>query len=270
MYKIAVCVIAKWEEQYLVEWVEHYKNMGFDNILFYDNNEVNNDEQLNVLKPYIDNGFIIYHDLRGKTGSRVQKDCYENCLKQYKDIYNWIAFFDADEFIEFANHATIKEFLSSNENFDKYDGVSLNWVNHTDSNNLYHKEGRVQDRFTETIYEERNQYKTIVNTKKYKLKRIKSVHNLGGINLCDEEGCTFDKYGKYLQCKEFKDNISFIKHYRTKSTEEFIKKIKRGYCNGGYTVFNESTYKMFYRQYFRINKKTKEKVKMFSDTFVGM
>ena len=36
--KIAVCAIMKDENQYIEEWSNHYKNLGFDHIFIYDNN----------------------------------------------------------------------------------------------------------------------------------------------------------------------------------------------------------------------------------------
>ena len=36
--KVALCCIGRLENQYAVEFVEHYKKLGFDKIFVYDNN----------------------------------------------------------------------------------------------------------------------------------------------------------------------------------------------------------------------------------------
>ena len=37
--KTLVCGIAKLENNYIREWVEHYKKLGFTNVVIYDNND---------------------------------------------------------------------------------------------------------------------------------------------------------------------------------------------------------------------------------------
>lgn len=39
--KIALCCIVKDENEYIDEWVNHHKNIGFDQIIIYDNNSKN-------------------------------------------------------------------------------------------------------------------------------------------------------------------------------------------------------------------------------------
>lgn len=121
-----MCVISKLEDQYLNEYAEHYKSIGFNNILFYDNNEIDDNKQYDVLKPYIDEGFVIYNDWKGKQGNIVQKEAYRHCVKTYKDKYDWIAFFDADEFLELVEHKTIQDFLNSNKKFNDFDCIGIN------------------------------------------------------------------------------------------------------------------------------------------------
>ena len=36
--KVALCAIGIMENQYVAEFVNHYKNLGFDKIFLYDNN----------------------------------------------------------------------------------------------------------------------------------------------------------------------------------------------------------------------------------------
>ena len=37
--KAVICAIAKFEYNYIYEWVEYHLNLGFDKIVIYDNND---------------------------------------------------------------------------------------------------------------------------------------------------------------------------------------------------------------------------------------
>ena len=230
--KIALCAIGKWEDQYLVEWIEHYKSLGFDNILFYDNNDEGDNNQYDTLKPYIDEGFVIYHDWRGKIGIETQINSYDDCIKTYNTKYKWIAFFDVDEFLELKNHTTIQEFLS-NKKFNDFDCIGINWCNFTDNNIVYNDKSPLKDRFTKFVLSK--QYKTIQNMSKIDLsKQIKSVHNLFITkNICNANGDMMNLSIIKPQYKslEFIGDNAVLNHYKYKTIEEYITKIDRGYIN---------------------------------------
>ena len=56
--KICLCVITKNENLCVREFVEHYKNIGYNNIFLYDNNEKNGENVKEVINGYIQNGFV--------------------------------------------------------------------------------------------------------------------------------------------------------------------------------------------------------------------
>lgn len=271
--KVGVCIIAKWEEQYLNEWIEHYKKIGFDNVLFYDNSEEGNNAQYEILKKYIDEGFVIYNDFRGKVGVNVQGNAYTHCRDNYKDIFDWIAFFDADEFLELVNHKTIHEFLQSNEKFYYYDGIVFNWLNYSD-NNLVYNDGRpLQERFIIPINTNKNYsiVKTMVNMNK-KLKDYSTCHVpfARRLNVCNANGIystLFDK-SKIISKKDY--NIAYLKHYKDKTIEENCKKIKRGDCNGRTSCdvnVLSSRISGFLKDFFYNNTITEEKINVYINAF---
>ncbi|MBO6272264.1 glycosyltransferase family 92 protein [bacterium] len=53
------------ENNYIKEFVEHYKKLGFDNICLYDNNDVNGEKFTSVINKYIKSGFVIVKNKRG-------------------------------------------------------------------------------------------------------------------------------------------------------------------------------------------------------------
>ena len=57
--KVLLCTIAKNENKYIEEFVQHYRNMKVDNIFIYDNNEIEGENFDDILKNEIENNFII-------------------------------------------------------------------------------------------------------------------------------------------------------------------------------------------------------------------
>lgn len=92
MNKIALCCIAKTEEQYIDEWIEYNIKLGFDHIYVYENdwNYPINNPKVTII-PY--------------PGKIQQLAAYNHCLRTYKNRYNYIAFFDCDEFLVLKKHA---------------------------------------------------------------------------------------------------------------------------------------------------------------------
>ncbi len=56
--KICLCTIGKNENNYIREFVAHYKKYGVDKIFLYDNNDLNGENFNDVLSDYIVNNYI--------------------------------------------------------------------------------------------------------------------------------------------------------------------------------------------------------------------
>ena len=263
--KVAVCVIAKWEEQYLVEWVEHYKNMGFDNILFYDNNETGDSSQYDILSSYINNKYVKYHDIRGRCGGTIQKKCYRNCLNTYKTEYDWIAFFDADEFLDLGEYKNIYNFLKSSEKFSDYDGIVIEWETYGDNGLVKYDNRPLSERFTNVIENIQPCVKTIINVHNIEHKKIISVHTISAKKMCDCKGNEITIIKGNRIRKKYVVNVK-LKHYKYKTIEEFLKKIDRGDINkrNGRRLEKKEKYnerlRYFIKDFFRVNDITLDKL----------
>ena len=75
--------------------------MGVDKIFIYDNNEKNGEKFDDVLSEYIKEGFIEIFNYRGKIAPQLT--VFEQCYNKYKKEYDWLIFFDIDEFIHLSN-----------------------------------------------------------------------------------------------------------------------------------------------------------------------
>lgn len=125
---VALCCIVKRENEYLDEYVNYYHDLGFSHIYIYDNNDIDGEKPEDIIGKY---DFVSILDCRGKKVQQLL--CYESCYKNYHNKYDWMAFYDADEFLTLKNDKTIQQYLSR-EAFKKYDCVDVCWVNYDDSN----------------------------------------------------------------------------------------------------------------------------------------
>lgn len=259
--KVAVCAAGKLENNYIVEFVEHYKNLGFDNVILYDNNDIDGEKFEDVLNKF--KKFVIIENKRGEKFN--QKEFYNECYKKYSDKYDWIAFFDIDEFLILETSKNIKSFLSDKK-FKNFDYIRICWKTYTD-NNIIRINGNYncKKRFTE-VFDVRNhpmnrRQKCIYKTKNKKL--VLSVHGpIDVLNPCNALGEQELKKGTMLSHTVWKG--CWLNHYLTKSLEEYIinKCVKHNKSNRDESVYNIYVDDLTaFKPYWEINKQTPEKLK---------
>ena len=124
--KVCLCTIGKKENLYASEFVEHYKKIGYDKIFIYDNNNIGDEKFEDVLTNQISNKFVEIINYRGYRGKRQspQSDAFIDCYEKNKNNYDWLSFFDFDEFLELNKSRNIKEYLS-NKQFKKCAKIGL-------------------------------------------------------------------------------------------------------------------------------------------------
>ena len=227
--KVCLCTLGKNENRYIKEYVEHYKKYGVDKIFIYDNNEIDGEKFEDVILNYIEDGFVEIKNWRGieKAQFRIMNDCYSTNYNKY----NWLIFYDIDEFIYLKYYKNVKLYLSKSK-FDKCGKVELNWVHRVDDGkSLYYDNRSLSERF---IYKESNilkknfhpQIKSIIRGVDNNI-RIGCLHKLTSqLSSCDGFGRNSNTYQIYNLDPDYK--INYINHYYGKSLEEFAEKIMRG------------------------------------------
>lgn len=266
--RVLLCAIAKLENDYLREWVEYHKNLGFDNIILYDNNDIDGEHFEEVIDDYIKEGYVIVKDKRGVELAQVPS--YMECYEEFSDEYEWIAFWDIDEFLELETCTDIHDFLNKDVFKDKK-WIRINWKQYTDSDIVYADGNYSVKRFTEVFDEtfcrknnlplehaknSNTQCKSIVraglekfviNSPHVWMRDIPAVNALGVS--CSNEGIFI---GKKPIWKE-----AWLNHYRFKTIEEYAKKKMvrlwpTTYGDGGKKMLN-------IEYFFKFNKRTPEK-----------
>ena len=221
---VGICSIGKKENLYAKEFVEYYMKLGIKKIIIYDNNEIGGEKFEDALKEYIINEKVEIIDIRGFES--VQFPSYMNCYKKYGEQFDFLLFLDFDEFIHIENKIDINSFLY-NEKFKKCETIVLNWVMFGDNDLIKYDNRTMIERFTKPIFY-RDLGKSIVRANISQL-IIPSSHIIG-INtkyFCDSNGNRLfpsSYYGFEVPIKP----EAYIKHFYTKTAEEFCNKINKG------------------------------------------
>lgn len=239
--KVALCCIAKMENRYINEFVEHYKKLGFDNIFIYDNNDINGEKVSDAIMEHIDSGFAKVIDYRGKKVCQLMayRDCYEKFNKQY----DWIAFFDCDEFLEFTDKSlNIKDFLSFDYFLDTH-AVHINWKIYDDNDLLEYDDLPLNKRFTRPRlpldfsdksyydYPANGYYKTILRCKLKNLIWGRDPHYLTiNPNYIAKTPSGKNCIWNFSIFRQPEFNICYLKHFMFKSIQEYVEvKMQRLY-----------------------------------------
>lgn len=260
--KTAVIAIAKLENNYIMEWTEWYKNIGFTNVIIYDNNDVDGERISDVLGDYIEDGFAIVEPFYGK--KHAQHDAYQMGYDKYGKSYDWIAFFDIDEYLSLSpQYKVIDDYLSAFHPL--VDLIRVSWKMYGDNGLL---------RVTDGDYSIVNRFKEPAknSTKNGWTKAIVR----GGLNLVigkDDDATphlvraggvrlAVDANGRpvpnlIIQGGCGYENVA-LNHYSTKTIEEYVlNKVKKGWAN------NLSDDILNIDLFFEENERTDEKVEIY-------
>ncbi|WP_302132929.1 glycosyltransferase family 2 protein [uncultured Parabacteroides sp.] len=229
-YNASVCAIAKNEESYLEEWIEHHLKIGFEHIYIIDNNDDYGLEKL--LFPYIARKQITLIDYVG-IKPKNQTSAYTYCLDNYGCENRWIAFIDVDEFICLTKDMFIEHFLKRREHLP---GIAMNWKMYGADGQIYKEAGKVMDRFKIPVQSKRNYcFKSIIQPHIYL--------SLGDGRMGAHRWSypLFDENGNLILGELRKPTYQYIavNHYYTKSFEEFFDRMKRGETIGGHKTLDD-------------------------------
>ena len=157
--KVCLCTIGKEENLYVREYIDHYKKYNVDKIIIYDNNEIDGEKFEDVINDYILSGLVEIVDIRGKVSQQLK--VYQHCLNKNKYYFDWLIFYDMDEFIYLKNMKNIKYYLAETQ-FNRCQAIQLNMYFHTDNNKLYYENKTLVERFPEKVKTESGVLKTII------------------------------------------------------------------------------------------------------------
>ena len=212
--KVALVCIAKNEDYYLDEWINYNLKLGFDHIYIYMNDWRTDYEHPNVTK--------IEYD-----GPVKQLPAYNSFRQTYKDQYDWVAYFDCDEFLYLNRHNTIKDLIKDYQNAN---AIGINWYMFGSDNKKTREGNSLLKIFTKRNKNINEHVKVIVNM------NINSVmvlpHNIN-LPATDTNGRIF--YGPFNP--NGPTDVCYLAHLHRKTYEDWLNRCQRGRpdCNLSYT-----------------------------------
>lgn len=263
---VVVCPV-KNDNEYLMEYTDHYLNLGFDKVIFLDNNDDRLVRPYKILKEYVMKGDV---ELLGCRNTSFDDILFKNSF-YYNYDFSWVFFADDDEFLVLKKDKSIRDFLNSFKT--DVSKIIFNNMHFGDNGHIYQKPGKVQDRFPDSlpvdlsipggidpIYHN-SAIKSILKKRKSGLFQITShcmIDDKPFYN-ADKEEVKLEPCMWRICNDHITYETAYIKHYCTKSLEEFIKyKMKRSRSN---CLKYRHRYQLE-NYYFMYNEKTPEKENM--------
>lgn len=237
-----ILTVIKNEHQYLDEWIKYHLDLGIEHIFIFE--DIDSDSHKEICDKYNDKvslnciDSVLDDEDRNKTRElkltkkkNPQEIYFPKALtwiqKNYN--YNWCFVIDCDEFITL-QYKTLEDILDLYKN---YDAFLLQWK-------IYGANGYI----VKPDYSDKGLVETYTKESKYLGHHVlewttKSCYNLKTFNETHFRGChqPTDKCNwcktdfSKIRSKIVYDNV-FLRHYMTKSWEEYISKRKRGYFMG--------------------------------------
>lgn len=224
--RIALCAIVRNEIRALVEWLAHYKALGFTDFAIYDNDST--DGTTDLLRVLDEAGELVHLPWPHSVGARPQRLAYEHARKHSEA--DWLAFFDADEFLVLHRDASIGAFLAGFP--DDVSAVAVNWIVFGSGGAETYRPLPVTERFTDALPAEARESCTI--------KAIGRRDRLSGTGIhrvAVADGRYVMPSGREAQFDGLTASVApdtgvaALHHYAVKSREEFAEKRARGHAN---------------------------------------
>ncbi len=259
----AIIAIAKNENRYLDEWITYYHNLGFSHFYIWDNNEPEDVSIFEVTKKY---NFVTVLDARGRDKLNElgkQAGCYQKTYNEIKEKYDWIGIFDIDEFLYIPKN--IDDFLSE-ERWNDTAVIRFNWRYYGDNDLVFYDPRPVQIRFSKPCpdnvkYNDNVKYENlwVKSLIRGKLDNItltvhSGFHNKLKTKHCNGKICTNPKNGL---ADEIDFTYGYIKHYGTKTIEEYIERKCKNRKNACDNLIISACTRL--KWFFNVNKHTPEK-----------
>jgi hypothetical protein len=224
--RIALCAIVRNEIRALVEWLAHYKALGFTDFAIYDNDSTDGtSEMLRVLD---DAGELVHLPWPHTVGPRPQRLAYEHARRHCEA--DWLAFFDADEFLVLRHDSSIAGFLAR---FGAdVSAIAVNWVVFGSGGQAAYRALPVTERFTDALPAGAKESRTVKAIGRRDRLSGTGIHRVavdrGRYVTPSGRDVVFDG----LTASVAPDTaIAALHHYAVKSQEEFAEKRARGHAN---------------------------------------
>lgn len=224
--RIALCAIVRNEIRGLVEWLAHYKALGVDEIVIYDNSST--DGTTEALRALDEAGELVHFDWPHAVGARPQRLAYEHARRN--SDADWLAFFDADEFLVLHQDASLADFLARLP--QDVSAVAVNWIVFGSGGERTYRPLPVTERFTMALAPDAPANRTVKAIGRRARLSGTGIHRValaeGRYVTPSGVDAAFEGLTATLAPEV---TVAALHHYAVKSQEEFAEKRARGHAN---------------------------------------
>ena len=228
--KVAACVIMRNEVSDIGSWLAWYHVLGFDACIVYDDDSTDGTRDVVAAAAKVQD-IRLYRSFgeRAARHSTRQDRSYRHAIETFRVEFDWIGFFDADEYLRLMDCATIHEFL---RRFPAGGAVSINWCCYGSSGHVLKPTLPPVEAYTwhsrPTAYINRH-VKTLLHLASWTGNYI----NMHGFEVAPDKAV--DPAGVPLRWTETYGiadalpdwSVAKIMHYQCRSMEHFIERLKR-------------------------------------------
>ena len=210
----------------MIEWLAHYKALGFTEFLIYDNES--DDGTTELLLALEELGELIYLDWPHAVGERPQRLAYAHARKVA--TADWLAFFDADEFLLLRHDPDIGSFLRRFG--DDVSAIAVSWIVFGSGGQQRYRARPVIERFADALPAD-----AAPNHQVKAIGRRAMLEGTGIHRVAPSEGRYVNPSGEDVAFVGLTSvarpdvQIAALHHYAVKSLEEFQEKRNRGHAN---------------------------------------
>ena len=239
MMKAACVGIVKNEAPYIAEWIAYQLSLGFDTVILYDNDSTDSTVvEIRRFQSHCDVCLIEWPDTEPGSHRRA----YENAIQLFKAEFDWLAFFDTDEFLVL--ESDLRPTLAARQGAAS---IIVQWAMFGSSGHQARPLGLVIENYTqrsEPGFDSNRHFKSIINPRLI-LKCINSHHFQPKSHfrfwkwdiaypITDLAGRHIDidwaVPGTTMRSPDYKGGK--LHHYFTRSYADWQAKVERGYEKG--------------------------------------
>lgn len=263
---VAICCVAKNEDLYADEWLNHYRRFGVSHFYWIDNNDTKT-AKIKEISTCKDVTVIDANGIDKLKDMGYQQGAYQLVYNKYGKEYVWIGFLDLDEFVEIDNGMSLVELLNQ-PMFYGTTSVSMHWRYFGDNGLVKYDERPLCERFKEPApidvkyasKEDENRYvKSFVRTELPIECGIHTSKFYGSLNKL-ANGKLREPYEDVASVDV---SVARVNHYGTKTIEEYINRkcFNTSRATGQKQINNKDRLDWF----FNVNEVTDEKLKVIKE-----
>lgn len=217
--KFGVVAMARNEAPYLLEWIAHYRVLGFQQITIYDNRS--NDASANILVPLAKAGVINAFQWSDRKSKQFR--AYNHALRRLRPFVEWCLFIDLDEFLVLDGDRSLEDILPHEPDVM---AVAIPWRPYGSGGRRNRGTGLTIERFSKAAPRNSRFVKSMVRLRDVEVMGV-HIPKHGKGRVVDVGGQSVD-HPYRSRLRWIASGPARINHYYNRSWEEFECKRARG------------------------------------------